>query len=155
MRILAISNLFPPATLGGYEVGASWVCRELARRGHEVAVCSASRYLWAYTSHFADVSCPPPGDFRWIDAGTALFGADVPRLLDRGYAPAFDRLVLAVHESLVAAPGVVQQVRDEVRAFAPDAILLFNPAGLLVSAWHEVQQALDARVPTFAYVSDD
>ena len=155
MKVLAISNLYPPAMLGGYELGASWVCRELARRGHEVAVCSASRYLWTYAARHVDVACPPPADLRWIDAGTAVFGADLPRLLDHGYPPSLDGLRLAVHEALVAAPGVVQQLREAVRAFAPDAIVLFNPAGLLINAWHEVQLALDTRVPTFAYVSDD
>lgn len=155
MRILAISNLFPPTTLGGYELGASWVCRELARRGHEVALCSASRYLWAYTTHYVDVPCPPPADLRWIDAGTAVFGVDLPRLIERGYPAAFDGLLLAVHESLVAAPGVIRELHDGVRAFAPNVILLFNPAGLLVSVWHEAQAALARRVPTVAYVSDD
>lgn len=43
MRILVISNLYPPYVLGGYEILCDQVCRELCRRGHEVVVLT-SRY---------------------------------------------------------------------------------------------------------------
>ena len=72
MRVLAVSNLFPPAFVGGYELGASWVCRELARRGHEVTICTASRLLWAHVNHYQDIPCPPPTDLPCLDAGLAV-----------------------------------------------------------------------------------
>ncbi|MBA2354945.1 MAG: glycosyltransferase family 4 protein, partial [Acidobacteria bacterium] len=155
MRVLVVSNLFPPAAIGGYEIGASWLCRELARRGHTVTVCSASRYLWAHTTHVDDVPCVAPGDLPWIDAGTAMFGFDLPRLLDGGYAPVFDDARLGAHEALIGSPPKRVALRDAARAAAPDAVLLFNPAGLLLPVLHEIQDALPDPVRTVAYVSDD
>ena len=155
MRVLVVSNLFPPAAIDGYEIGASWLCRELARRGHTVTVCSASRYLWAHTTHVDDVPCVAPGDLPWIDAGTAMFGFDLPRLLDGGYAPVFDDARLGAHEALIGSPPKRVALRDAARAAAPDAVLLFNPAGLLLPVLHEVQDALPDPVRTVAYVSDD
>lgn len=38
MRILAISNYFPPYFRGGFEISASIICRSLVDRGHEVDV---------------------------------------------------------------------------------------------------------------------
>ena len=38
MRILAVSNLFPPYWIGGYEQIAGWVAEGLRERGHEVNV---------------------------------------------------------------------------------------------------------------------
>lgn len=38
MRILVLSDLYPPVSLGGYEVAAREVSDALAARGHEVWV---------------------------------------------------------------------------------------------------------------------
>ncbi len=43
MRILALSNLYPPNVVGGYERLCHEACSELAARGHEVTVLT-SRY---------------------------------------------------------------------------------------------------------------
>lgn len=36
MRILTVSNLFPPVVVGGAELYAGWLTDHLADRGHEV-----------------------------------------------------------------------------------------------------------------------
>jgi len=41
MRILALSNLYPPNVVGGYERLCHEVCSELARRGHEMTVLTS------------------------------------------------------------------------------------------------------------------
>lgn len=38
MRILVVSNYFPPHVRGGFEISASIICRSLVERGHEVDV---------------------------------------------------------------------------------------------------------------------
>jgi glycogen synthase len=38
MRLLVISNLFPPEVLGGYEILCAQICQGLAARGHQVLV---------------------------------------------------------------------------------------------------------------------
>src|SRR5580704_4511120 len=41
MRILLISNLFPPKIIGGYELRARDFARRLCRDGHQVTVASS------------------------------------------------------------------------------------------------------------------
>ena len=41
MKILVISNLFPPHILGGYEILCGQVCDALTRRGHDVTVLTS------------------------------------------------------------------------------------------------------------------
>lgn len=45
MRILLVSNIFPPGFVGGYELGAFEVAQRLARRGHEVRVLTSDYCL--------------------------------------------------------------------------------------------------------------
>lgn len=42
MRVLVISNLFPPHAIGGYELGCAEVVEALAARGHDVAVLTST-----------------------------------------------------------------------------------------------------------------
>ncbi|GAC1466502.1 MAG: hypothetical protein NVSMB9_07140 [Isosphaeraceae bacterium] len=42
MKILVISNLYPPDTIGGYELGCSQVVEALGARGHEVRVLTSA-----------------------------------------------------------------------------------------------------------------
>lgn len=42
MRILIITNLFPPHILGGYEILCGQVCRELETKGHEITVLASN-----------------------------------------------------------------------------------------------------------------
>jgi glycosyltransferase involved in cell wall biosynthesis len=155
VRVLAVSNLFPPAFVGGYELGASWVCRELARRGHEVTVCTASRLLWAHVTHHQDAPCPPPLGLGYIDAGLAAFGFDLARLVDGGYSRAFEGARAAVNDALLNAPQVQAALRDAVARLEPDVVVVFNPAGLLVSPVQEILDACVVRPRVVAYVSDD
>lgn len=41
MKILVISNLYPPHYLGGYEILCAQVCQELYRRGHTITVLTS------------------------------------------------------------------------------------------------------------------
>jgi hypothetical protein len=50
MKFLVISNLFPPCYLGGYEIGASWVCQGLKDQGHQVAVMTCRQLIHACCS---------------------------------------------------------------------------------------------------------
>ena len=47
MRLLFLSNLFPPEVLGGYEIGCANVARSMRARGHEVMVLTARSALAA------------------------------------------------------------------------------------------------------------
>lgn len=54
MRILVISNLYPPFVLGGYEILCAQVCDELCRLGHEVHVLTSDHGLASGASETAD-----------------------------------------------------------------------------------------------------
>lgn len=41
MKILVVSNLFPPDYIGGYELGCAQVCEELVKHGHQVEVLTS------------------------------------------------------------------------------------------------------------------
>lgn len=42
MKILALTNLYPPHYLGGYEILCEQVCSRLAARGHEISVLTSN-----------------------------------------------------------------------------------------------------------------
>ena len=47
MRILVVTNLFPPHYLGGYEILCGQVCRALEERGEEVFVLTSDHGIAA------------------------------------------------------------------------------------------------------------
>lgn len=54
MRVLALSHLYPPQHLGGYEVLCQAVMARLARRGHQVTVLTSVGELFADAPEAAD-----------------------------------------------------------------------------------------------------
>ena len=114
MRILSISNIFPPGFIGGYELGAFDVLHGLAKRGHTIEVLTSD--------YFVDNSGADEG------TGTAL---KVRRTLDvvgldRSAAEGAQRSPLG-HFVL---PRNLREVAGRLVGFRPDAVLCFNLAGL-------------------------
>lgn len=56
MRILVISNLFPPNVLGGYELLCAQVCSELQAAGHEIRVLTSGEQMEDTAHHPVDRS---------------------------------------------------------------------------------------------------
>ena len=116
MRILILSNLYPPNVIGGYERLCHQVASDLVRRGHEVVVL---------TSRYGGKTAEYPGQtiLRELDL---LTGPDI-------YTPfagtAEDRAAIGR-----ASLATLQRVLDEVR---PDVIfawnLFFLDSGLLTA----------------------
>lgn len=110
MRILIVSNLFPPAFLGGYELAAQDVAYALAGRGHQVAVLSSPPL------DGAPDSATPFRLIRTLECLVAQAEVITPDdLVHRGLG-----INLRNVSALVAA-------QEEVR---PDVVLCFNLAGL-------------------------
>ncbi|PZW48633.1 glycosyltransferase involved in cell wall biosynthesis [Humitalea rosea] len=105
MRILILSNLYPPNVIGGYERLCHQVASDLVRRGHEVVVL---------TSRYGGKVADYPGQtiLRELDL---LTGPDI-------YTPfagtAEDRAAIGR-----ASLATLQRVLDEVR---PDVIFAWN-----------------------------
>src|SRR5688572_17272065 len=100
MRILVLSDTFPPQNLGGAGEVAHLVSREYAARGHEVLVITASVGA----------------------SGTAASVLDGMRV-QRVWAPVVGALRL--HASLFH-PIAVAQVRRAAGAFRPDVVHAHN-----------------------------
>jgi glycogen synthase len=45
MRLLILSNIFPPGFMGGYELGALEVAQELRKRGHDVEIATSDYFM--------------------------------------------------------------------------------------------------------------
>jgi glycosyltransferase involved in cell wall biosynthesis len=126
VRILCVSNLYPPVAEGGYELGCADVMRELAGRGHTVRVLTSSRDT-ASAPHDPHVSRTLP-HFFGRDGGLR----DLPHRL------AAERRSAAL-------------LRRGISEIAPDVVYFFNTQGLSRSLLFHAQ---DAGVPVAVYVSD-
>lgn len=126
MRILVVSNLYPPHHLGGYEVGCQEAVRGLIARGHEVRVL---------TSDYGLRRAQADGEvYRWLK-----LNAHTPALAKR----AWNLLRQEIRNQ--------RAFRRVVREFAPDVVYLWNQSDVSVSValWAERWG-----LPTCFYVFD-
>lgn len=110
MRILVITNLFPPVVVGGYELGCAQQIAHLRARGHEVEVLTGD---WR-----RDEDPSNPAVHR------VLPFAQQPRSLFRRVGDEFR----AQHAA-----------RRVIRRFDPDVTYVFNPRGISRSALFAAQ----------------
>lgn len=111
MRILVISNLYPPSVQGGYELGCAHVVRELLAAGHEVQVLTSGE------------SGGEPGVNRALRVFPVFDPATVQRATPK------ERHSLAVHARLFAEENDRVLAR-ELDAFQPDVAYLWNLLGV-------------------------
>lgn len=115
MRILVVSNLYPPGFQGGYELGCAHMVAALGEAGHDVRVV---------TSALSEAGAADP--------------PEVARVLRMG--PIFDVASMAAltgaarHEVELRARGVdpenVRALEAEVASFEPDVAYLWNLLGV-------------------------
>jgi glycosyltransferase involved in cell wall biosynthesis len=136
MRVLLVSNFYPPYWVGGYEQIASWIAEGLRERGHEVAVLTGR--------------------------GPAFDGkADVFPSLDLDLASLWETYFTT---GIVPRNGLAEGVRRHVfslrnfdaglRAigeFQPDLVSFWNPAFVTFAP---LAAARLARVPAVVHLSD-
>jgi glycogen(starch) synthase len=118
MRILAVSNLYPPRILGGYELGCRNVVAGLVGRGHEVTVVTSPSHV-------------RPGEAADADVG----GARLERTLSlRSFgveASANALLNRAQHfEEMVSSYANTAILLDAISTHRPDCVYLFNLIGI-------------------------
>ncbi len=133
MKILAISNLFPPAYIGGYELGCSRVLQGLEKRGHTFQVLT-SEYQ---AEQFKEAK-----------------ETQVERLLPHPFVvqPATARPLVRLLKSAYREWQSQRAFRRSLQTFKPDVVYFWNLGGLSASL---PQIALDQGVPVAFYVSDD
>ncbi len=116
MKILVISNLYPPFYLGGYEIGCKNIVDGLIDSGHEVIVLTSS-------SHVRDQSTPIPSQKHVLR-----------RLQVRAFhpiTPVSESVNNMFHfEAMVSNYVNTSAVLDVLKEFAPECVYLFNLVGL-------------------------
>lgn len=129
MRVLVISNLYPPHHIGGYELGCRDVVEGLKARGHQVKVL---------TSTYGVDKPECEGDvYRWLEwDGWCVWGS---------------RLA-GVARVLCKETGNQGALRRLLKTYQPDVLYVWNLAGLSISL---VLLAQSQKVPSCYYVSDD
>ncbi len=130
LRILVLSNLFPPNVLGGYEILCGQVCAELERRGHRVTVLTT-----------------PSGPDGGMPCPVADVRRDLRLYLELGEPPRMFRG--RRHAVGLANRGVA---RDLVRRERPDVCFAWSQLRLTIGAARGVQ---DEGVPTLFTMNDE
>ena len=133
MRVVLVSNLFPPAFVGGYELAAADVAGMLAARGHDVLVLS---------SPALDRRADPPRPYA------------VRRTLDYLWND-FDPIPAAVRRFKEIHLNVrsLDALRAAVLEHAPDVVCCFNLAGL--GGFGTMRFLRAAGVPAVAVLMDN
>lgn len=110
MRILIVSNLFPPGFIGGYELGALEMARGLAGFGHEIEVVTSTYFL----------------DDRHLLGEFPV--RRVLRCTDPSRLPSDD--AQAVTNGAFLDGQNIRLLSQELLRFRPDRVLCFNIGGL-------------------------
>jgi glycogen(starch) synthase len=146
VKIVVFSNLWPPNFIGGYEIGASQIVRELKRRGHEILLLSAHEYYIERPGLSRHAAHEAASRAEIVDTGLCFFGA-VNQFVKKGRL----RCLWKVRRTLRAR----RRYRAAIRAFRPDAFLVFNPLGVLAPVLDDfVACSKQTGAPVTAYVSD-
>ena len=133
MRILIISNIFPPGFIGGYELGALDVARGLQLAGHEVRILAS------------DFMVDDAGAFPDLSVARVLECVELTRIL----VPPLEQ----VRRGTFVNPRNLRRLASELIAFRPDTVLAFNTAGLGTLGLAQFCTGLDI-APVF-YLMDD
>ena len=128
MRILVISNFYPPHFIGGYEIGCRDVVEELKARGHQVCVLT-SRYGVGVPKHEGGV-------YRWLETD---FGSE---------AQAGARGVI----KLLRKESINRRAFNRLcNTFKPDMVYAWNLTHISISVIFLAQRM---GLPVCYYVSD-
>lgn len=104
-----LTNLYPPAAYGGYELSCRDVAERWAARGHVVSVITSD--------HAGPVSSRPDLD------GNAVVRRSLPLTWEHGQ-------VLPVWRRPVIERRALREVRAVLARFQPDVVSIWNPSGL-------------------------
>jgi glycogen synthase len=128
MRILVISNFYPPHFIGGYEIGCRDVVEELKARGHQVCVLTST--------HGVGIPGHDGGVYRWLETD---FGSEAQ-------AGAHGLIKLLRKESINR-----RAFKRLSKTFKPDVVYAWNLTHISISVIFLAQRM---GLPVCYYVSD-
>jgi glycosyltransferase involved in cell wall biosynthesis len=128
MRILVVSNFYPPHFIGGYEIGCSDVVDALKARGHEVSVLTSKH----------GINHPEESDhvYRWLETD-----------LDLNINGSSADLLKIFKKELINQ----RAFRRVCRAFLPEVVYVWNPTHISISIAYKAQQM---GLPVSYFISD-
>ncbi|MDB9525410.1 glycosyltransferase family 4 protein [Oscillatoria sp. CS-180] len=121
MKILFVSNVFPPHVRGGYEIGCLELARQYQLNGHSVVVASSEvpPSLRTYPS-------PTDIDVRYVFLPVKYY--------DAAYNKQFEQNSVYIYERTMAFGGYLESnciaLQRLLELEDPDLIWIFNPLGL-------------------------
>ena len=128
MRILVVSNFYPPHFIGGYELGCHDVVEALKRRGHQVEVLTST---YGISKAQTEKSVR-----RWL-----------------GFEEKWNKAADTSRRKLFQREFVNQSAFKKLcREFKPDVVYIWNAAFISISA---AFLAKKMRIPVAYYISDD
>jgi glycosyltransferase involved in cell wall biosynthesis len=128
MRILIVSNTYPPYFVGGYELGCRDIVDGLTTRGHDVVVLTSDFGL--------DRPARDGSVYRWLTS-TATWKAG------RGPGKLLKLVKKELHEQ--------SRFRDLCRHYRPDIVYVWNMGGISITIPFLAQRL---HIPTAYFVSD-
>ncbi len=134
MRLLFLSNLYPPVVLGGYEIACANVARAMAERGHEVRVLTS----WSHI--------PQPDTPAWVDRSLDLHWHIPHRIAD----PMMEQRDL--HGSVCSSYANTLRLLTVLREFQPDIVYVWNLIGVGLTAMLDLLNLV--RVPWALHLMD-
>jgi glycogen(starch) synthase len=128
MRILVISNLYPPHYIGGYELGCQQVVEALKQQGHQVKVLTSSYGL--------EKPAVDGETYRWL-VSDPLWLEQMPSNTPR---------------DVIKKERVNQKAFNRLcQDFKPEAVYIWNAAHISISLAFVARQR---KIPVFYYISD-
>jgi glycosyltransferase involved in cell wall biosynthesis len=144
MRVMVVSNIFPPHARGGYELGMLDVARTFAKAGHEVEVVTSRA-----VGMLEKVSAVSDIPVREVFAPVLAYESDLGERLE--HSPAWHQYRTEALGGVDAASLVALDI--EIRRFRPDRIWIGNPLG--IGPVGVLETALGAGVPVVVHLMDD
>lgn len=131
MKILVISNIFPPGFIGGYELGAFDVTKKLFAAGHDILVLTSDYFVDKYSVHAE------------LNVSRTLNCDSLSHEIIRG----------DIVSQLYYSFRNIRVIGSSLRQFDPDVVLTFNLMGLGVLSIIQYLQKL--RIPSVIYLMDN
>ena len=113
MRILFVTNLYPPVVIGGYELACAHTAQAMVGRGHEVRVLTT----WC---HLPQTSKAPDWVHRRLDLHSF-----VPYKSSNQTVEQRD-----LHSAVCSSYANTLQLLESIRDFHPDVVSVWNPIGI-------------------------
>lgn len=144
MRVMIVSNIFPPHVRGGYELGMMEVARTFVRAGHEVEVVTS-----AAVGMTRKTLAPQGLTVRPVFAPVLAYESDLAERLDESSTWRGHRT------DALGGIDVANAIAldTEIRRFRPERIWMGNPLG--IGPVGILETALTAGVPVVLHLMDD